>query len=292
MVGKKSGRMLLTEINLPIMAVVLSSILLLQSLTVATSQMVNAESIPNQYGSMQSATYPEVHLQLAPSKPTAGQDVTFSITFRNQGSSMPKSHVDYKFTISKDGSTVFTTAKHTHSGTDTVMQKLATDGTYKITVTITDIDFKKVEPRSSDFTITVEKPPMQEQTPPKEVPAPPPVKEEQPAEPKLDVRVQAKQIKDLIIVRVRSMDDSTADVYGFQISIAGSPPKAAKGPKGWEKEGLTDAVTFTAANEPLRHGDKQFFMLKVDATKPVIEWKALGPDGDVMAEGSLTPLLR
>jgi len=144
-----------------VLAILLSMILSLQSLTVSGT-LTNGELMLNQYGSMQTTTYPNVDLQWTPTKPTEGQDITFTIEFRNPGSSMPKPHIDYTFTISKEGNTVYTVSKHTHPGTDTIKQKLAADGVYKITVTITGIDFKTVTPRSSDFSITVEKPATKE----------------------------------------------------------------------------------------------------------------------------------
>lgn len=171
---------------------------MLQSVTLNTALAVNGESIPNQYGSMQTTTYPNVDLQWTPTKPTAGQDVTFTIEFRNPGSSMPRSHIDYTFTISKEGNTVYTVSKHTHSGTDTIKQKLAADGVHKITVTITGINFSSVQPRSSDFSITVEKPSIQEKTQqqPKQQPAPQPQPKEIPKakeEPKKPVKEEQKK---------------------------------------------------------------------------------------------------
>jgi hypothetical protein len=288
--ARNNFRQILTESTL--LGVILL-IILFHSMRADIAVAGSSESMPNQYGSMPSTTYPRVELQWTPAKPTAGQDVTFAITFINPGSSMPKSHVDYTFTISKDGKILYTVAKHTHSGTDSIKQKLASDGSHKITVTITDLDFKKVTPKSSDFTIIIEKPPVQEQPKQEIVPMPPPpIKEEQPVEAELDLRVQAKQIRDLVIIRVRSMDDSTIDIYGFKIAIGDSLPKASRGPKGWDKEDLSNAITFSTTKEPLQHSDKKFFILKIDVVKPVIEWEALGSDGDVIADGSLTPLIR
>ena len=152
------------------LAIPLSILLCLQLLTVGVSLAVNDESMLNQYGSTQATTYPDIDLQWAPTKPTTGQDVQFKITFKNASSSMPKSHIDYTFTITKNGNNVYSVSQHTHSGIDTIKQKFDTEGDYKVTVTITGIDFKSVTPRSSDFSLTVEKPVTQEQNqqPPKE----------------------------------------------------------------------------------------------------------------------------
>lgn len=155
---------LFSKVNLRIVAIILSC-MLVQSVAVASVLGANPEPIANQYGSARSAAYPVVELQWKPVKPVAGEDVTFSILFRDAASGTAKSHVDYTFTISKEGKVVYTTSKHTHSGTDTINQKLNA-GMHSITVTITDIDFNKVEPKSSDFSINVEKTAAQEQPTP------------------------------------------------------------------------------------------------------------------------------
>lgn len=271
---------------------VLLAPIFVHSISGQTNTLTNGERMANQYGSMQSTTYPNVELEWSPTQPTAGQDVTFSIVFVNPGSSMPRSHIDYTFTILKEAKTVYTVSKHTHSGTDTIKQKLAVDGVHKITITITGINFNKVSPRPTDFSIDVGKTPTQEEKQQEPVLPPAPSKEEVPIEPKIDAKVQAKQIRDIIIIRVRNMEDSTTDVYSFKISIADSPLKASRGPKGWDKEALIDTVTFSTVKEPLRPGEKQFFILRVDATKPLIQWKVLGSDVNIMVEGSLTPLIR
>lgn len=165
MTTNKSKVSLFSKVNLRIVAIILSCILV-QSVAVASVLGANPEPITNQYGSARSAAYPVVELQWKPVKPVAGEDVTFSILFRDAASGTAKSHVDYTFTISKEGKVVYTTSKHTHSGTNTINQKLDADGIHSITVTITGIDFNKVEPKSSDFSLNVEKSPSQEQTTP------------------------------------------------------------------------------------------------------------------------------
>lgn len=203
--------------NLCILAILFSIILPLQSLTVNTASAVSDTILANQYGMTQTVTYPRVDLQWAPTKPTAGQDVTFTITFTNPGSSMPKSHIDYTFKILKDGNTVYSVSKHTHSGTDTIKQKLAAGGVHKITVTITGIDFNAVSPRSSDFSVTVEKPQMQEET---KQQAPPIQPKETPStteEPKKMVKEEQKKSKVLLV-----------DENGKRVAIAKIVQKGTK----------------------------------------------------------------
>ena len=161
----KSKVSLFSKINLRIAAIILS-VILVQSVAVGSVIAVKSEPIADQYGSAARTAYPAIELQWKPVKPVAGEDVTFSVLFRDASSGTAKSHVDYTFTISKEGKVAYTTSKHTHSGTDTINQKLADAGSYSISVTITGIDFNKVEPKSSDFSLNVEKQAVQEQPTP------------------------------------------------------------------------------------------------------------------------------
>ena len=105
-------------------------------------------------------------------------------------------------------------------------------------------------------------------------------------EPKLKVRVQAKQIRDIIIIRVRNLDSSSADVYTFEIS-SNFQFIASKGSKGWIKEVSGNKVTFVTFEKPIYTGDKQYFLIKVDRERPLINWKV-----NESVEGSVIPFLR
>ena len=108
-----------------------------------------------------------------------------------------------------------------------------------------------------------------------------------------DVRVQARQVKDLIIVRLRNMDDSRADVYAFKIVMVDSSLKAFKGPKDWNKENvLANGVLFSSLTKAIGAGDKEYFLLKVDTERPLIQWTVYGPDNREVGEGSVTPFLK
>ena len=112
-------------------------------------------------------------------------------------------------------------------------------------------------------------------------------------EEKVEVRVQAKQIKDLVIVRLRNMEDSTQDVYGFKISLPDSLLNASKGPKEWVKDYSSDKeVTFSTLAKPIRAGDNGYFMLKVMGVKPNIEWIVFALDNKEAGEGLVIPFLR
>jgi hypothetical protein len=108
----------------------------------------------------------------------------------------------------------------------------------------------------------------------------------------VEVRVQAKQIKDVIIIRLRNMDDSKADIYAFKI-LLDSSLKTFKGPKEWSKEGLVDnGATFSSLTRPIHAGDKEYFIITVDDVKPDIQWFVYGSDKNELAKGSVTPFHR
>jgi len=112
-------------------------------------------------------------------------------------------------------------------------------------------------------------------------------------EEKVEVRVQAKQIKDLIIVRLRNMDDSTQDIHGFKILLPDSILNASKGSKEWVKEDSNDKeVMFSTSTGPIRAGDSEYFLLKVNSVQPNIQWTAYSSDNREVGEGSVTPFLR
>lgn len=112
-------------------------------------------------------------------------------------------------------------------------------------------------------------------------------------EEKIEVRVQAKQIKDLVIVRLRNMDESTQDIYGLKILLPDSLLNASKGPKDWVKEDSNDKeVMFSTVTKAISPGDNAYFMLKVNSVKPNVEWVVYALDDREVGEGSVIPFLR
>ena len=108
----------------------------------------------------------------------------------------------------------------------------------------------------------------------------------------VEVRVQAKQIKNLVIVRLRNMGDSTEDIHTFKILLPDSLLKAFKGPREWSEEGILDnGAVFSTFNNPIHIDGKAYFILKVDDVKPVIQWTVYDSNKDALAEGSMTPFL-
>ena len=106
------------------------------------------------------------------------------------------------------------------------------------------------------------------------------------------MKVQTKQLKDLIIIRVKNVDKSVAGIYGLKVFIPDTVLKAFKGPKGWETESLPDNETkiFTSTR-PIEPNGKGYFLLKVDNVGPAIHWTAYGSEVNKLAEGTTVPIL-
>ncbi len=151
-----------------VLAVLMSILLPLQAVTFNAAFATKTISMPDQYYPTlltQSTQYPNVGLKWMPDKPYAGQEITFTISFKKPSDGSLQPNIDYKFAIAKDGSNVFTVIRHSSMGSDTIKQKLDSDGKYIVTVTITGIDLKKVDPKTSDFSLVVVKAQTQKQTP-------------------------------------------------------------------------------------------------------------------------------
>ncbi len=109
----------------------------------------------------------------------------------------------------------------------------------------------------------------------------------------LNVRIQAKQIKDVIIIRVRNMAGSTVDIESFKILFPDSSLKAFKGPRDWTKESIFDnGALFSAPDNPINGGDKEYFLLRVENVKPTILWEVYGSDKTSLVLGSVIPFMR
>ena len=163
--------------------------------------------------------------------------------------------------------------------------RLTIEGTWTIRAEYADTKIYDDVPTDTHFEVVKSMPPISK---PQEEPK---IETQMETKAQLELRVQAKQIKDLVIVRVRNMDDSNVGIYSFNISTD-SELKAAKGPKEWDKGNELNIVTFSTLNDPIRPGSKQYFLLKVADIKPVIDWEAFGDDVGIFMKGSVTPIHR
>ncbi len=112
------------------------------------------------------------------------------------------------------------------------------------------------------------------------------------SEDKVKVRVQAKQIRDLVVIRITNMLDNTADVSRFMLSISDSKILAFRGPAEWSKEDITDQWTvFSTSADPIHAGDKAYLLLKIHDERPLINWMTYDPSKNKLAEGAIVPFM-
>ena len=100
------------------------------------------------------------------------------------------------------------------------------------------------------------------------------------------INVQAKRIGDLVIIRVKNIDDKKFDAYGFKVSIPDSTVKAFKAPREWKRGNiLLDGSTVSALFDS--HTDKAYLLLRVDGIKQWINWILDDLHKNTLAEGSV-----
>lgn len=108
-----------------------------------------------------------------------------------------------------------------------------------------------------------------------------------------DVRVAAKQIRDLLIVRIRNAQDSGASLYGITIETSDSIIQAFRGPRSWHDGTVTsNEVSSSVGDEPLNPGEKTYLKLKVGSDDFVISWIAYGSNDNIIDEGDAKPIRR
>lgn len=106
-----------------------------------------------------------------------------------------------------------------------------------------------------------------------------------------DVKVIAKQIRDLILVRITNDKDSEASVYGLTVTID-SGIDAFKGPKDWSRSGASfGPATSSTENDPVLPGNRLVFMIKAQEFGPMIEWQVYDQSENVLEEGIVKPFL-
>ncbi|MEM2759443.1 MAG: plastocyanin/azurin family copper-binding protein [Nitrososphaerales archaeon] len=108
-----------------------------------------------------------------------------------------------------------------------------------------------------------------------------------------DVKVAAKQLRDLLLVRVRNAESSTASIYGISIETSDSVIEAFKGPRNWSDVDVTSSgATASAENEPLNPGGTAVFKLKVTGDDFVINWTAFDSKHNPVDQGEVKPIRR
>ncbi len=107
---------------------------------------------------------------------------------------------------------------------------------------------------------------------------------------KTDVQVQAKQIRDLVLLRVRNMPGSDIDVYGLIINTNDNTIEACREAKGWSVENCKhDQAIFFTDNKPVSPDSKAYFMFKVTESQ-VLNWEVFDKDRRLLDNGLIHPL--
>ncbi len=107
-----------------------------------------------------------------------------------------------------------------------------------------------------------------------------------------DVRVAAKQVRDLLLIRVRNSDSSTASVYSVTIETSNSVIEAFKGPRNWNNVDVTADEATSVSDEPLNPGGKAVFKLKVASDDFVINWIVYDSNNNALDQGESKPIRR
>ena len=108
-----------------------------------------------------------------------------------------------------------------------------------------------------------------------------------------DVKVAAKQIKDLLIIRVTNDDDSEESIYGMSIEVPNSTVQAFRGPSDWSRpDNLSGEIGSSTLDNPIDPGKKGYFKLKVGAGDIVINWTAYDDGDNMVDEGETKPISR
>ena len=109
---------------------------------------------------------------------------------------------------------------------------------------------------------------------------------------KTDVQIQAKQIKDLILLRVRNMAGSDLDVYGLIINTGDNTINACREAKGWSVETCkSDQAVFFTDDKPVSPNGKVYFMFKVTNGNPVFNWEVFDKDRRLLDNGLIHPFI-
>ena len=110
-----------------------------------------------------------VGLKMIPENPSSGEEVKFQIDFINPKNDKIQEHIDYKFTLQRDGQNVFgpTPLIHTSEGRATIPVEIIDDGTYFALIQFEGILFQPIPEEMVSFTVNIgEETNGNEQTPP------------------------------------------------------------------------------------------------------------------------------
>lgn len=104
-----------------------------------------------------------------------------------------------------------------------------------------------------------------------------------------DVKVQGKQIRDLVLLRLRNVGE--ASVYGLIIKGSDNVILACKGPKGWNVESCEPKIAILFTNDtPIGSEGKAYFKFKISKGNPVLSWEVYDNSRQLLDSDSMRPL--
>lgn len=105
-----------------------------------------------------------------------------------------------------------------------------------------------------------------------------------------DVRVVAKKVSDLILLRVTNDNDSTASVYGLTIQVDGADIQAFKGPREWSRSGdVSSLAESSTVDDPIIPGKKAVFKMKI-VYDGQLKWKVHDQNDIILDQGEVKPV--
>jgi len=111
----------------------------------------NSEVLPTDQGTL------NVGISTVPAKPAPGDVTKFKIDFINPKTEKIQEHIDYKFTLQRDGGNVFgpTNLIHTSEGSVTIPVTIIDPGTYFVLIEIEGILFQPIPSEFVSFSIPI-----------------------------------------------------------------------------------------------------------------------------------------
>lgn len=109
-----------------------------------------------------------------------------------------------------------------------------------------------------------------------------------------NVKVTAKQIKDLLLVRVKNAESSTASVYSVTIETSDPVIEAFRGPRNWNNgEVSPTGASSSVEDEPLKPGGGAVFKVKIGSDASfIINWSAYDSNHNTLDQGQANPIRR
>ena len=140
---------------------ILLALLLIPLLIIPAFAQSGSQILPTDKGTL------NVDLSTNPAKPKPGDVVKLNIDFINPNSQKVQEHIDYRITISKDGTTTFgpIPLTHTSTGSVSIPVEFVVEGTYDAEIEVEGILFQPIPLETVSFNIAIGEASAQTPTP-------------------------------------------------------------------------------------------------------------------------------